>query len=115
MKTFPILLLAWFTFAVSAFADEAKAPKSGPWKVAEWKNAPVMRWVDQAGPVHSLFYTSENYKGHATEVFAFYSSPATLGKGGSREKIPSRRAHSRRRRDGIRGMGVALGAPRPPR
>ena len=39
-----------------------------------------MRWVDQSGPVHSLFYAGENYQGHATEVFAFYASPRTLGK-----------------------------------
>ena len=39
-----------------------------------------MRWADQSGPVHSLFYAGENYQGHATEVFAFYASPRTLGK-----------------------------------
>ncbi|MEO6785207.1 MAG: PhoPQ-activated protein PqaA family protein [Chthoniobacteraceae bacterium] len=88
MKTLPILLLAWFTFAVSTFADDAKDAKTGPWKVAEWKTAPTMRWVDQTGPVHSLFYTSEAYKGHPTEVFAFYASPATLGKAEAGKKFP---------------------------
>ncbi len=89
MKTLPILLLAWFTVAFTAFADEAKDTKAGPWKVAEWKKAPVMRWADQTGPVHSLFYTSENYKGHPTEVFAFYASPATLGKAEAGKKFPA--------------------------
>jgi dienelactone hydrolase len=48
----------------------------------------VVRWVDRTGPVHSLFYTGENYQGHTTEVFAFYASPATLGKADAGKKFP---------------------------
>ncbi len=88
MKTFPILLLACFGFVTSVFADDGRAAKSGPWKVSEWKNAPAMRWAEKTGPVHSLFYTSENYKGRPTEVFAFYASPATLGKAEAGKKFP---------------------------
>ena len=86
MKALPILLLSWFTVALSAFADDTNA---APWNVTEWKKAPAMRWVDQGGPVHSLFYTGENYKGRATEVFAFYASPATLGKADGAKKFPA--------------------------
>jgi dienelactone hydrolase len=70
----------------SARADEAKV---GPWNLAALKRAvPSMRWAGQSGPVHSLFYAGENYQGHATEVFAFYASPQTLGKAGDRTKFP---------------------------
>ena len=86
MKALPILLLSWFTVALSAFAGDTNA---APWNVTEWKKAPAMRWVDQGGPVHSLFYTGENYKGRATEVFAFYASPATLGKADGAKKFPA--------------------------
>ena len=85
MKTFPALLLAWFTITLTIFADEARV---GPWNLAELKKAPAMRWNDRSGPVHSLFYTGENYRGRATEVFAFYASPATLGKAGAGKKFP---------------------------
>jgi dienelactone hydrolase len=70
-------LLALF-IAVSVFAADEKV---GPWNLtALKKTVPKMRWVDQSGPVHSLFYAGEDYKGHATEVFAFYASPMTVGK-----------------------------------
>jgi dienelactone hydrolase len=85
MKNFPAILFAWFTVAVSAFADDVQV---GPWNLTELKKAPAMRWVDQTGPVHSLFYTGEKYKDHATEVFAFYASPATLGKAEPGKKFP---------------------------
>ncbi|NLX99057.1 MAG: prolyl oligopeptidase family serine peptidase [Rhodopirellula sp.] len=58
-------------------ADEAKI---GHWNLGELKKAPSMRWADQSGPVHALFYAGENYQGKPTEVFAFYASPKTLGK-----------------------------------
>ncbi len=89
MKATPVLLCACLTFALSVFADDVNVPKQGPWKVAQWKKAPAMRWADQAGPVHSLFYTSENYKEHPTEVFAFYASPVTLGKAQAGKKFPA--------------------------
>ena len=86
MKNFPALLLVWFAFAVSVSADDAQA---GPWNLSELKKAPAMRWHDQSGPVHSLFYAGEKYKGHSTEVFAFYASPATLGKAAPGKKFPA--------------------------
>ncbi|HBN76310.1 MAG TPA: acylamino acid-releasing protein [Planctomycetaceae bacterium] len=57
-------------------ADE----KIGPWNLTKLKQTPEMQWVDQTGPVHSLLYAGEEYQGHATEAFAFYASPITLGK-----------------------------------
>ncbi|OHE77575.1 MAG: hypothetical protein A2107_12970 [Verrucomicrobia bacterium GWF2_62_7] len=71
------LLLAVSIVAGSVRADDTKV---GPWNLSALKQAPSMRWADQSGPVHSLFYAGENYQGQATEVFAFYASPRTLGK-----------------------------------
>ena len=71
-----ILILSVSTVTVSIRADDAQV---GPWNLAALKRAPAMRWANQSGPVHSLFYAGENYQGHATEVFAFYASPRTLG------------------------------------
>jgi len=86
MKNLSTVLLAWFVFGVSVFADDAQV---GPWNLSDLKRAPTMRWMDRSGPVQSLFYTGEAYKGHATEVFAFYASPATLGKSGGAKKFPA--------------------------
>ncbi len=60
----------------------------GAWNLAELRQAPTMRWVSQSGPVHSLLYRGEPYRGHDTEVFAFYASPATLGTAQPGEKSP---------------------------
>ena len=74
------------TVAVSAHSQDAKV---GPWNIAALKQqVPAMRWADQSGSVHSLFYAGENYQGHPTEVFAFYASPATLGKAEGKTKFP---------------------------
>ncbi len=85
MKHLPSFFLLWILSAVGAIADDSQV---GPWNLSELKKAPAMRWVEQTGPVHSLFYTGEPYKGHATEVFAFYASPATLGKAEKGKKFP---------------------------
>ncbi|WP_417745009.1 alpha/beta hydrolase family protein [Rosistilla oblonga] len=57
--------------------------------VASAKQTPEMRWVDQTGPVHSLLYAGEDYRGKPTEVFAFYASPTTLGEGTADAKYPA--------------------------
>ena len=86
MKNLPAILFAWFAVTLTIFADDVQV---GPWNLSELKKAPAMRWNDQRGPVHSLFYTGENYQGRATEVFAFYASPATLGKTDGAKKFPA--------------------------
>jgi dienelactone hydrolase len=85
MKNLPAILLAWFAAALPVSAGDAQV---GPWNLSELRQAPAMRWADQTGPVHSLFYTGEKYKGRTTEVFAFYASPATLGKAEAGKKFP---------------------------
>lgn len=79
------LRLAVAVTLAGLFAAPARAGDSavGPWNLDTLRKTPAMRWVDQTGPVHSLLYAGEDYQGHATEVFAFYASPRTLGKGGA--------------------------------
>ena len=74
------MLLAWLVLICAAPLHAADG-QVGPWDVTALKNTvPEMRWVDRDGPVHSLLYAGEPYQGHATEVFAFYASLATIGK-----------------------------------
>lgn len=64
------------------------AEQVGPWNLTELKRAPVMRWLAQTGPVHSLLYAGEKFTGTNTEVFAFYASPITLGEAKPGTKFP---------------------------
>ncbi|MCX7824903.1 MAG: PhoPQ-activated protein PqaA family protein [Verrucomicrobiae bacterium] len=86
MKRLAVLCVVVFVLASSVRAADEKV---GPWNIGALKRTiPAMRWADQSGPVHSLFYAGEDYQGHATEVFAFYASPRTLGKAGAKTKFP---------------------------
>jgi arylsulfatase A-like enzyme/dienelactone hydrolase len=73
-------------------AAEAALPPApeivGPWNVTELKKAPSFRWLSENGPVRSLLYSGEKYRGRETEVFAFYASPATLGEAPADAKFP---------------------------
>lgn len=60
-------------------AEPAPLPDFTPWDVKALERAPAVEWLDRSGPVHSLVYEAEPYKGRPTKVFAFYASPATLG------------------------------------
>ncbi|MBI5822272.1 MAG: acetylxylan esterase [Verrucomicrobia bacterium] len=84
------LTTIFITISIIAGSTRADDEKVGPWNLSALKQVvPTMRWADQTGPVHSLFYAGENYQGHATEVFAFYASPRTLGKADdSKTKFP---------------------------
>ena len=74
--------------AVLLFASVLHAEKVGPWDLDALHKTPTMKWVKQEGPVHSLLYAGEPYKDQATEVFAFYASPLTLGEGQAGAKFP---------------------------
>lgn len=52
---------------------------SARWDFDHLKRVPEMRWLDQKGPIHSLLYSGEEFEGRATEAFAFYASPVTIG------------------------------------
>lgn len=71
----------WTTLAALWIATPlpVQAEKVGPWDLDELYQTPAMHWVKQDAPIQQLLYTGEVYKGHPTEVFAFYASPTTLG------------------------------------
>lgn len=78
MRRMRNIIITWLV--VAAFV-RAAGERIGPWDVSALRQAPAMRWVDESGPVRSLLYAGENYRGTATEVFAFYASPRTLNEG----------------------------------
>ncbi len=49
-----------------------------PWDMERLSQPPAVEWIDQATPVHSLFYVGEPLEGKPTQVFAYYASPSTL-------------------------------------
>jgi len=53
-------------------------PAIQPWDLAALSRPPQYEWADRQGPVWSLFYEGQPYKGKPTHVFAYYASPATL-------------------------------------
>jgi dienelactone hydrolase len=63
------LLIAW---AAQALAAES------PWDYATLSKTPHYSWEMSSGPLRSLVYEGEEFRGEATEVYAFYASPATL-------------------------------------
>ena len=83
----PIFALSLAILAPLAL-QAAEPAKIGPWDIQALQQVPAMHWVDQTKPVHSLLYTGEEFQGHATEVFAFYASPATLGDASAGTKFP---------------------------
>ena len=64
--------------AAAPIVPSDKLPKSSPWDLAKLSEPPKFEWIDAKGPVRSLFYEGEPFKGHPTRVFAYYASPATL-------------------------------------
>ena len=82
----PVLLIAPLLLLC---LTQILAEQVGPWDLDALKNdVPAMKWLRQDQPVHSLIYAGENYKGHPTEVFAFYASPITLGEAKPGAKFP---------------------------
>lgn len=87
-----ILCLALLLMTTSTFGQDG-GPSAldavGPWNLAALKShVPEVTWLDRDQPVQSLLYWGEEYQGHATEVFAFYASPITLGEAQAGETFP---------------------------
>jgi len=52
-----------------------------PWDFETLKTSPDFRWVEEGAPIRELIYESGvSYRGVATEVFAFYADPVTVGR-----------------------------------
>jgi dienelactone hydrolase len=56
-------------------------PASLPWDLAALSQPPAFEWLDETSPVRSLLYAGEPFEGHATRVFAYYATPASIGGG----------------------------------
>jgi len=86
---FPAVILLFAASLLSVTrASAATVERIDAWNLTELKQAPALRWENQSGAVHSLFYTGEVYSGKPTEVFAFYASPATLGEAAPGTRFP---------------------------
>jgi dipeptidyl aminopeptidase/acylaminoacyl peptidase len=59
------------------------------WDRPSLVQAPVMRWVDTSGSVHSLLFEGIPYKQARTEVYALYSDPGVLNSGDGKEVYPA--------------------------
>ncbi len=84
---FPLVFWS-LSIASSQAKDPAPLPATTPWNVAALSRAPAMTWISQDGPVHALQYQGESYQGHATQVFAYYASPRTVGNDGAEKPFP---------------------------
>jgi cephalosporin-C deacetylase-like acetyl esterase len=62
----------------SIIRPASSLPATTPWDLVALSEAPAHEWAAQQGPVWSLYYEGEAYKGKPTRVFAYYASPATL-------------------------------------
>ena len=51
---------------------------AGPWDLAALRARPQVDWLDTQGPVRSLLYEGEPYRGVGTRVFAYYALPERL-------------------------------------
>ncbi len=81
MRFLHTCLICFFAITATAIgAEPAKLPATTPWNIAQLSATPKFEWLKQQGKVHSLKYSGELYKGKPTSVFAYYASPATLGK-----------------------------------
>ena len=70
----------------SVIRPSRSLPAAMPWDLAALSHAPAHEWSDREGPVWSLFYEGEDYRGKPTRVFAYYASPATMGADVSQDK-----------------------------
>jgi dienelactone hydrolase len=78
--------LFMFCTLISDGLAQGQDIQPGSWNLTKLRETPRMRWVSQTGAVHSLLYEGEEFEGHATEVFGFYASPATLGEAADGEQ-----------------------------
>ena len=88
MRLFLICFSCFSSVAVGLCGEPAPLPDSTPWNVEQLSNSPKFEWLKQEGNVHSLKYTAEPYLERTTSVFAYYASPATLGKTADNKKFP---------------------------
>lgn len=85
-----ILLSCGFAAAADPIIRSPKLPETIPWNPEELSQSPKHEWVDAQGPVRSLLYAGEKYRGKSTRVFAYYATPGTLaGDSTLDQKLPA--------------------------
>ncbi|MEM7315904.1 MAG: PhoPQ-activated protein PqaA family protein, partial [Planctomycetota bacterium] len=83
----PLLFVCTVGFRLADADDALGTP--GVWPVERLKaEVPNYRIEDSDAKIRSLIFEGESIDGKATEVFAFYASPKTLGKSDSNETFP---------------------------
>jgi len=82
------LVLCLSVAAADAFgqSDSPRATEASPWNLESLSEAPHVKWIDKTGPIRSLTYQGERYKGRPSEVFAFYATPGTVAGDPSRDR-----------------------------
>lgn len=81
-----VMTAACFSLAVVCVGAEngessltpAALPETSPWDLKKLYEPPQFSWVQDSGPVRSLFYDGESYRGKPTRVFAYYATPQTI-------------------------------------
>lgn len=84
-----LIALLWWA-AAEVHAEETvlgkivpapELPAALPWDLAGLSEPPAFEWLDETSPVRSLLYAGEPFDGHATKVFAYFATPASIGGG----------------------------------
>lgn len=76
-----LLVLLWICCGIVAADPIVRAPglpDTTPWNLDALSEPPEFEWVVADGPVRSLLYRGENYRGQPTRVFAYYATPGSL-------------------------------------
>ena len=84
MSHFTITAFLACSLLLSALPQESIAAE--PWSLQNLESPPPMKWLDDASPVRSLTYENEKFKGHTTDVFAFYATPGSISGDASKDK-----------------------------
>jgi dienelactone hydrolase len=79
-------LLASSGPAADSIERSPELPETTPWNLAALSRPPAFEWIDEKGPVLSLAYAGETYRGRPTRVFAYYATPGTLNGDRSRDR-----------------------------
>lgn len=92
MRKIVILLVLLPFFSISQeylIRNNAVSKVNLLWDLKALSDKPNVVWTDQKSRVHSLLYTSVDYEGKPTQVFAYYSNPDLLnGRPAGKGKFP---------------------------
>jgi cephalosporin-C deacetylase-like acetyl esterase len=75
-----LIFASTIELAAELIVPSADLPTSNPWDLTKLSTPPVFEWIDKSGPVRSLYYEGEPYRGNRTRVFAYFATPETVGR-----------------------------------